>query len=358
MTDMLKSYRFREERQAGWAALEAILKRAESRGVRALSDEEMLALPGLYRQAVSSLSVARSISLDRNLTDYLESLCTRAYFFVYGTRTTLNQRLARFFSSDWPRAVRSAPGATLLAALCLFGPALLAFTLCMNDMEWFWSFADAIMGDRTPNASTDYLRSTLYTDHANSEDMLAAFAGQLFSNNSQVALYAFALGFAFGMPTALLLAYNGAILGAFCALYFDRGLGYEVMGWLLIHGVTELFAIVLAGAAGFLIGGAVAFPGRLSRLQSARVAGNRAALVAAGCVVMLFIAALLEGFGRQLINSDGARYVIALTTGAIWMAYFYLPRDGADGGISLSAAAPNAATPDPGARSPSADLDD
>ncbi|MEL6387697.1 MAG: stage II sporulation protein M [Pseudomonadota bacterium] len=329
---MLKSYRFREERQAGWSELERILEVAERRGVNALSDQDMMTLPGLYRQAVSSLSVARSISLDRNLTDYLESLCTRAYFFVYGTRTTLSQRLATFFGADWPAAVRQAWGATLLSAACLFGMAVLAFILCMGDMEWFWSFADEIMGDRTPNASTEYLRSTLYTDNFHSEDALASFAGYLFSNNAQVALYAFALGFAFGVPTALLLAYNGAIIGAFCALFVDRGLGFEVMGWLLIHGVTELFAIVLAGAAGFLIGGGVAFPGRLSRLESAKQAGNRAALIAAGCVVMLFLAALLEGFGRQLINSDAVRYAIALATLTLWMAYFYIPRTRASAG--------------------------
>ncbi|MEM7767833.1 MAG: stage II sporulation protein M [Pseudomonadota bacterium] len=333
MSDVLKSYRFREEREAGWQALEAILKRAESRGVRALSDEDMMALPGLYRQAVSSLSVARTISLDRNLTDYLESLCTRAYFFVYGTRMTLSQRLKQFFAVDWPAAVSAAWGATLLASVCFFGVGFLAFLLCLSDMEWFWSFHAPILGERTPNASTEYLRSTLYTDGYASEDLMAGFAGKLFSNNSQVALYAFALGFAFGVPTALILAYNGAIIGAFCALFFDRGLGYEVMGWLLIHGVTELFAIALAGAAGFVIGGAVAFPGRLSRLQSAKRAGNQAALIAVGCMVMLFAAALLEGFGRQMINVDEIRYAIAALSLVAWLGYFYLPRRGVGRGL-------------------------
>ncbi|MEL6955058.1 MAG: stage II sporulation protein M, partial [Pseudomonadota bacterium] len=59
---------------------------------------------------------------------------------------------------------------------------------------------------------------------------------------------------------------------------------------------------------------------------SAREAGRRAAVIAAGCVVMLFFAALLEGFGRQLINVDEIRYAIAGTTLVMWMAYFYLPR--------------------------------
>jgi hypothetical protein len=51
-------------------------------------------------------------------------------------------------------------------------------------------------------------------------------------------------------------------------------------------------------------------------------------MVIIGAVVMLFLAALLEGFGRQLINSDTVRYTIAGTSLIFWLAYFYLPRRG------------------------------
>ncbi|MEM8636536.1 MAG: stage II sporulation protein M [Pseudomonadota bacterium] len=327
MTDLLKSYKFREEREADWRKLDRILAHAERSGVKSLTDQDMLALPRLYRQAVSSLSVARSISLDQNVIIYLENLCTRSYFFVYGTRTTLGERLAQFFRHDWPTAVRSAWRPTLLSAVCLFGGALAAFVLCMIDMEWFWSLqASGLAGDRNPNATTEYLQSTLYSDTTDADGLLSAFSAQLFSNNSGVALFAFALGFMFGVPTALLIAYNGVILGAFYALFWSRGLGFEVTGWLLIHGVTELFGIVLAGAAGFMIGGAVAFPGDKDRLASARDRGQSAAMVAVGVVVMMFIAAILEGFGRQLINSDLIRYAIAGTSAVLWGTYFYLPK--------------------------------
>ena len=326
MSDLLKSYRFREEREAEWHKLDQIINRAESRGVNALSDEDMIALPRLYRQAVSSLSLARSISLDQNVISYLETLCTKAYLFVYGTRSNLLEKLGDFFTHGWPNAVRAAWKPTLLSAGCLFGGALLAFILCMIDMEWFWTFNSSIVGDRTPDATTAYLESTLYTDQTDAEGMLSAFSAQLFSNNSGVALLAFALGFMFGVPTAILVAYNGLLLGAFYALFWSRGLGYELTGWLLIHGVTELFAIVLAGAAGFMIGGGVAFPGQKSRMESAQAAGRSAATIAIGAVVMLFFAALLEGFGRQLINSDVVRYMIAGGTLILLMGYFYLPR--------------------------------
>lgn len=328
MSDLLKSYRFREERQSDWQKLDLILTKAENGGVKRLTDEQMLALPRLYRQAVSSLSVARSISLDQNVISYLESLCTRAYFFVYGARTTLGERMMQFLRQDWPAAVRTSFLSTLLAAFFFFGGAALAFFLCLQDMDWYWTFhGQSFMEVRTPEATAEILRSTIYTEPGSTgEGNLTAFSSFLFNNNAQIALFAFALGFAFGIPTAWLLVYNGVMIGSMYAVFWDKGLGYEFTGWLMIHGVTELSAIVLAGAAGFIIGGAVAFPGGRTRLASARLAGQRAATIAMGCVVMLIIAAILEGFGRQLINSDTVRYVIAGGTLVFWLVYFYVPR--------------------------------
>ena len=85
----LRSRRFREEREADWLALERLLGRLERRGAAPLSDDDLLAIPVLYRAALSSLSLARAISLDRALLAYLESLCARAYFVVYGVRGRL-----------------------------------------------------------------------------------------------------------------------------------------------------------------------------------------------------------------------------------------------------------------------------
>ena len=322
---VIKSYRFREERETDWRKLDLIIKRAEKRGVDGLSDEQMADLPGLYRQAVSSLSVARSISLDQNVIAYLETLCARAYFFVYGTRSRFWERIAMFFARDWAAAVAAARGPTLLAFLCLFGGALLSFFLVLGDNEWYWTFSGH-MDHRNPNATYDELRATLYETNTGIVDMLSAFAAQLFSHNSGIAIFAFALGFAFGMPTAVLLLYNGLYLGSFYAVFWQKGLAYELTGWLFIHGVTELFAVILAGAAGFMIGGAVAFPGQRTRMESMRQEGEKAAMVIIGAVVMLFIAALLEGFGRQLIRSDTVRYAIAGTSLIFWLGYFYLPR--------------------------------
>lgn len=317
--------RFREEREADWRRLEGLVDKMERKSLAILSDDDLLALPVLYRAALSSLSVARETSLDRALIDYLESLCARAYFFVYGVRLPLSSRMGRFFLRDWPAAVRAIWLETLASCALLFIGILAGYVLVAQDPAWFYAIVPEDLADtRTPAASTESLRRTLYD--GGDTNGLSFFATYLFTHNARVAIFSFALGFAFGVPTALLLVYFGGTVGALIALFASRGLGEEVVGWLLIHGTTELFAIVLASAAGFRIGWRVAFPGDRSRLAAATAAGRQAATAMAGVVLMLLVAGLLEGYGRQLITSDVQRYAIAATMLALWMGYFYLPK--------------------------------
>jgi uncharacterized membrane protein SpoIIM required for sporulation len=323
----LKSWRFRAEREADWRRLETLLAKAEKGGAAKLRRDEILEIPLLYRQALSSLSVARSISLDQSLTAYLEGLCTRAYFFVYGARTRLPERLARFFRRDWPAAVQALWRETLVSFMLTAVATVVAYVLVRRDGDWFYSFVDPGMASgRDPMATTASLRQTLYGKPDNAAEGLSALATFLFTHNAQISIFAFALGFALCLPTAALMVLNGAMLGAFLALFVSRGLGFEAGGWLMIHGTTELFAIVLAGAAGFSIGWAVAFPGERSRVDAAAEAGRRAATAMAGVVVMLFVAGILEGYGRQLIQRDLARYAVAGSMLVGWLTYFYWPR--------------------------------
>lgn len=323
----LKSARFRAEREADWRRLDALLTRAEGQGPAHLGRDDLLAIPLLYRQALSSLSVARAISLDQSLIAYLESLCTRAYFFVYGARSRPAERVAQFFRRDWPEAVRALWRETLASFLISAIATAVAYVLVRRDPDWFYSFTDpGLASGRDPMTTTAALRETLYAKPETLAHGLSQLAAFLFSHNAQIAIFAFALGFALCLPTAALMVLNGAMLGAFIALFASRDLGFEAVGWLMIHGTTELFAIVLAGAAGFSVGWAVVFPGELSRVDAAAAAGRRAALVMAGVVVMLFVAALLEGFGRQLIQFDLVRYAVAAAMLALWLAYFYWPR--------------------------------
>ncbi|MDP9421936.1 MAG: stage II sporulation protein M [Pseudomonadota bacterium] len=320
---LVNATRFRAAHEADWARLEELVGQLEKRSIRSLDDEDLLALPLLYRTTLSSLSVARDTSLDRALVAYLEQLCTRAYFQIYGVPTPARQQIATFFADSWPNAVRALWKETLICALLTVAAAWVAFLLIQSDPGWFYAMIpEGLASGRDPSASAESLRQTLYDDGG--KGWLMTFATYLFTHNSQIAIFAFALGFAFAVPTILLILYNGLMLGAFFAVFAAKGLAFNLAGWLMIHGTTELFAIAIAGAAGLRIGTAVAFPGQLSRMESAVEAGKLSATAMAGTVIMLAIAGLLEGIGRQTVTDDLSRYLIGTLMLLGWLIYFYL----------------------------------
>jgi len=298
-----------------------LLKRIEKRSVRVLSDDDLLALPLLYRATLSSLSVARETSLDRALIAYLEQLCARAYFQLYGVSDSAWRDLGRFFTQGWPGAVASLWRETLVMTFLTLVGAVAAYMLVRADPSWYFGIIpEGLAGGRDPSASAAALRATLY----HSKDSgLGVFASFLFNHNAQIAIFAFALGFAFVVPTALLILYNGLMLGAMIAVFAGKGLGLNFVAWLAIHGTTEMFAIIIAGAAGMRIGTAIAFPGRQERMEAVVTAGRTAAIAIAGVVLMLAVAAMLEGVGRQVVTGDGMRAGIGLAMLAAWLVYYY-----------------------------------
>ncbi|HEU0133411.1 MAG TPA: stage II sporulation protein M [Allosphingosinicella sp.] len=321
---VVNASRFRAAHEADWERLDRLVTRMEKRSIKALSDDDILALPLLYRTTLSSLGVARDTSLDRALTTYLEQLSTRAYFQIYGVQTSVWRQLGHFFARGWPDAVRGLWRETLVCVALTLASATVAFLLVLGDPSWFFGIIpESLSAGRDPSASAEALRATLYDRQ---ESMLATFAAYLFTHNSQIAIFSFALGFAFAVPTILLILYNGLMVGAFFAVFAAKGLAFNLGGWLAIHGTTELFAINIAGAAGIRIGTAIAFPGLDTRTEAAVRAGRPAAVAMAGTVLMLAVAGLLEGIGRQTIVDDGLRFLIGATMLVGWLAYFYFPR--------------------------------
>ena len=321
-TFALRSYTFRREREANWRELERIIARAEKKGLRRLEAEDLVRLPVLYRATLSSLSVARSISLDRNVIEYLEALCSRAYFVVYGPKRSAFSVGLDFVRRDFPLAVRGAGRHLGLSTLFFACGFVTAYAMVLSDPSTYYAFVDAAYsGGRDPSATTEFLRDGLYDDGGQGSEGLSLFATFLFSHNAQIGIMAFALGIAAGLPVFLLMFMNGLILGAFLGLYQGRGLGIDLASWILPHGVTEVLAVLLCGAAGLLLADGVLFPGVRGRVDGLRTKGRQAGQIVVGAVCMFFLAALIEGYFRQLVQSLSIRFLVVLITGVFWIAY-------------------------------------
>ena len=336
----LRSTEFRKGREQSWRELDLLVERVERRGIKAVSAGELQRMPLLYRATLSSLSVARSIALDRNLLHYLEALSLRAYLVVYGPRTSLLAGLGEFFRRGFPAAVRKAGWHIALSFAAFVLGVTVGFLLINADEEWFNALVpDDLSGGRGPSATADELRRTeLFPPWPGFKDTFVVFANYLFRRNSIVALLAFGLSFMAGVPTLLLMVYQGLIFGAFLAIHYRRGLLVDFLGWTAIHGVTEIGAFVLCGAAGLVVAEKILFPGRYSRLESLAIHGKQAAMIVAGAVAMLFIAGIIEGGFRQLIDVTSWRFVFAAVTAGLWLLYFSSGRgtakQGDDSGVA------------------------
>jgi uncharacterized membrane protein SpoIIM required for sporulation len=69
-----------------------------------------------------------------------------------------------------------------------------------------------------------------------------------------------------------------------------------LIGSVAPHGVPELSGIIISGSAGLLLGWSLIVPGRRTRADSLRSVGKDAVTLLATSVVMMFIAAPIEGF--------------------------------------------------------------
>jgi len=321
---VLKSSEFRRTREASWRDLERLIDAAEKRGIRALAPDDLQRLPLLYRSALSSLSVARAIALDRNLLLYLENLSLRAYFVVYGPRSALLHGCVQFLHTSFPAAVRAARMHVLLAIAAMAVGVIVGFGLTVRDEGWFTTLIPAGLAQgRGPDSTRATLHDQeIFAPWPGAAVALGIMANVLFSHNTVVGILTFSFGLAAGVPTILLLAYQGLTLGAFLALHYNRDLTVDFLGWIAIHGVTEIGAIILCGAGGLVLADKILFPDRYSRVDSLAQHGRRAAEIALGAVLMFFIAGLLEGVFRQLIGSTPGRFAVAAVTAMFWVVYF------------------------------------
>jgi uncharacterized membrane protein SpoIIM required for sporulation len=324
-TIALRSARFRKGREESWKRLEELLARLDKKGIKALNVDEEVELPHLYEVAVSSLALARNIILDRRLLLYLENLCFRAYVAVYGPRETFGSVFMNFIRALFPQAVRNIRWYLLSALIIFVSGFVSSYMLVSKDINNFYEFVPALGAPVTPSSPVEEILSEeIFQKWPGFEDTFIVFANFLFTNNSKVAILSFSLSFLLGVPTVFIAFENGQLLGAMVSLHSAKGLLLPYVAWLSIHGVTEILAFMLAVGAGLSIARRILLPGPYTRLRALAIHGKEAGMIMVGVVLMLFVAAILEGGFRQLIASTPGRIVFSLLTCLFWFYYFVL----------------------------------
>jgi uncharacterized membrane protein SpoIIM required for sporulation len=278
----LKVERFREEREGDWRELDELLgrRRRERRDARSV-----LRLAALYRAAAADLALARRRYGGDPIVMRLESLVVRGRQAVY-TEEPRRASPREFFARTYWQRVRERPGPLWLAIGLLLVPAILAGIWAMDDPG---SALGLVPGN---------LRGAIQPvgDTGMTTAQTAAFSSAVLTNNIQVTFLAFATGILFGVGTAVVLAYNGATLGAVAGGAIGAGNGQGFVEFVAAHGVIELSCIAVAAAAGLRVGYAIVAPGALPRREALAVEARAAVAIILGTIPWVVLAGLIEGF--------------------------------------------------------------
>lgn len=238
-----------------WKRLDAILKKRADDPWTKLTLEEIRELDYLYRRTSADLAKVATFSAEETLKKALENRVARAYAEIYGSRkSSVRFNPWLWLVDTFPSAVRRHSRALWLAFAITFVGAVFGGVAVLFDPEVksvVLPFSH-LMGDPKDRVAEEEAAKEDRLDHRK-----ASFGAELMTHNTQVTIFAAALGLAWGVGTVILVFYNGVILGVVALDYLQAGQAKFLFGWLLPHGVIEIPAILIGAQAGFVLAKAV-----------------------------------------------------------------------------------------------------
>lgn len=303
---------FVKSRQGDWSRLAHLLEQY-SRGGDTLAAGDLEQLGRLYRAATSDLALAKRDFPNARVTQYLNGLVARAHAAIYRGEAVDLRRFGRFYLWTFPRLYRELLPYTLAAFLFFAIPALIAGYALAVDPG-----AAGVIGLEGPAAIMQ--SGELWTNIPAAERPGAS--SFIMINNIQVTLVAFAGGITCTLLTLYSMVMNGISLGGILGLGLHYGLAGDLLTFVVGHGVIELSVIFMAGGAGLKMGMALLQPGLYTRRDALVMAAGKAVRIMLGCVPLLMVAGLIEGFISPNTGIPAAlHYAVGAITGILLYAY-------------------------------------
>ncbi len=287
-----------------------------SRGALPDSDEVV----NLYSELTDDLSYARTFFPNSQTTLYLNSLASKAYSIIHSQSGRGQGKIIRFFTHSYPLLFRSVQREVGLSFVVMLLAALLGWFSVLEDD----TFVRLVMGDQYVDTTIQNILSNDPLAVYKQSNGITMFLG-IAVNNIWVSFLAFLLGLLTPIGTGYILFRNGVMLGSFLAFFKTYNLTLTAVVTISIHGIPEIFAIVVAGGAGIVLGKGLMYPGVLTRLEAFRVAAVKATKLIAGLIPVFIYAALLEGFvTRHTMLPVSVKIAIIILSVVLIGYYFFI----------------------------------
>lgn len=248
-------------------------------------------LASLYIHLVNDLSFAQTYYPKSKTVVYLNHLASLTYQKIYKTKREETNRIVHFFKTEVPLIVYQNRRYVLYAFVLFFVFIGIGVLSASQDD----TFVRLIMGDQYVNMTLENIEKgnpvAVYKSGSNWGSAIG-----ITLNNLRVGAVSFVLGVFGGLGTVYILFKNSVMLGSFQYFFYERGVFWESVRGIWIHGCMEIFAIVIEAAAGLMFGAALLFPKTFSRAASLKNGFKNGMKVWFSTIPFTIAAGLLEGF--------------------------------------------------------------
>lgn len=298
-----------------WAELEDLYGLVYKKSLKSMPSADVKRFLHLFRQCSHHLAYARTYYPKSNTEWYLNSLIAKCHNHVYAVRKVSFNELLKYFYLGFPKLLRE------YKWFAVFSFAIFAAGFIISLVMVLYNDSNASLF--IPQQMVDGIKSG---EMGSSSDWnYPLMSSYIMTNNISVSLRAFVFGITLGLGTIYVLFTNGALLGALTGLVYLYSQPLKYWSLILPHGIIELTAIFISGAAGLLIARSILLPGELSRKHSLVQGTKKAISFIPGVILMLVVAGIIEGFFTPLNIAAMWKLLLAAITLVALAIYFSIP---------------------------------
>lgn len=310
----MKEEQFIKSNSNTWKELEDFSSKINKKGIKALTSAEIKHFLHIFRKCSHHLAYARTHYPKSNTIVYLNSLLGKCQSYIYAVKKGSFKQFLKYIGYKFPKFLKE----NRIYLLISFGFFLFGFLLSLLLVFANTNYAQAFL----PQSTIAGVKS----GHTGGGQWnYPLMSSTIMINNITVSLKAFVFGITLGLGTIYVLFYNGAVLGSLTALVYLYGSPLNYWSLILPHGVFELTAIFISGAAGLIIAKSILIPGEYTRKNALIAGAKKSVSMVLGVIVMLIIAGTIEGFFTPLNISPVTKLVFAGCTFIILAVYFSVP---------------------------------
>lgn len=300
---------FVKQNKDKWTRFESVL-----RNNTIISPDELSAL---YIEVTDHLSYAQTFYPQSNTFNYLNGLSSLAHQKIYKNKRESRNRLLTFYTREFPLFFSTYHKQLVLAfVIFVFFGVIGAFSSSQDG-----DFVRLILGDGYVNMTLSNIDKgdpmAVYKQMNQTEMFLG-----ITINNIRVALTAFAFGIFLSLGTLYIVMSNAVMVGAFQYFFFEKGLGWESVRTIWIHGTIEISVIIVASCAGLVLGNSILFPGTYTRLQSFMRGAKDGLKILISTIPFFIIAGFLEGFVTRHTQMPDW-FAVLIIGGSLLLILFY-----------------------------------